>query len=1150
MTLTLLTGRSGTGKSTRLFEYIQNTLAEDMERQCWLLVPEQMTFQAERNLVRAGGGAVTRANVFSFTSLAYQLLDETGGLTERQLGVNGIHALLRRLMHEHEDELQLFHSSRRKSGFVTKLEQFLSECKRYQADCGKMQQVYRHAAEEITDPRLEAKLHDIELMQRKTEEALHGSYVESEDLLRLLQTAVQESGRISSVDIFIDGFHTFSPSEHLVLQLLLEKTNVTAAFTTGGSVKGGTRAAGPMDVFFEPERHALRLADYAEQAGVTVKEEHGTVPFRFENFPAAAHLEAAFEQMKPDPAEEQERVYRWEAVNQRTEIEHIAREIHHLIREHGYRYRETAVVVRSLEQYRDFIDMVFTREQLPHFLDQQRPALDHPLAELLLSSLEAERKSWPFEAVFRAVKTGFFYPEEDQRYVDAGDRLENRALEFGVRGNRWWDGGWQDQLDEDELNLLSVVTAAFSQLHKDLKAAATLKDGAAALYRYLERLDAGSVLERRALAHEQSGRTDKALEHEQVWKEVISLLDDIVEVSGNTPFEKTVFQDMISAGLESMTYSIIPPAFDQVIIADAETSRIPEVRALFLIGINEGIFPQQPDEEGLLEEGERQLLMEGGMELAPGAEEQLAGEKFLFYRALTHASERLYLSYALESSDGSALQPSLFLDWVVERLPDVSLEEKYAALPEHDPEDQKKAVTNEKMAFTHLTLQLKRAEKGYAVPDFWWGLYNQLLQHGSRSRMEQMIRAVQYKNVPESLSTETAASLYGKKFRASVSRFESFQACPFSQYAKYGLQLQERKIRRLEAPDIGILFHDALKDVTNEVRRRGRRFKEMEDPELRTLTHDVTEKLKPQIQRNLMSESHKYEYIFEKLQQVVTKAAFMMAEQDRRQQFVPVGLEVGFGPGMELPPLEIKLDDGTLVDVVGRIDRVDQADTAGGMFLRIVDYKSSSRDLRLDEIYYGLAMQMLVYLDILLENAASWLHVEADAAGMLYFHVHNPMLRQTERVSEEEIEKEMLKQFKMKGLISGDPEVLAASDTSIESGWSDIVPLNIKKDGTPSSAKGSNAVEPEILERMRQFIRTFMKSTAEGIAGGSTALEPYRKKGRTPCMFCSYRAFCQFDPDLETNNYRKLEDIEDKEMIEKWKEEHAIDEQTGRKPMD
>jgi ATP-dependent helicase/nuclease subunit B len=326
-----------------------------------------------------------------------------------------------------------------------------------------------------------------------------------------------------------------------------------------------------------------------------------------------------------------------------------------------------------------------------------------------------------------------------------------------------------------------------------------------------------------------------------------------------------------------------------------------------------------------------------------------------------------------------------------------------------------------------------------------------------------------------------------------------------------------------------------LKLISERLQHEGKEWSELTRQECHELAAFSVDELSLNLQNEILLSSHRHRYLKRKLQQTVERATIILSDHAKASGFAPIGLELAFGPKETLPSLPITLPNGTKMELVGRIDRVDKAMSSKGLLLRIIDYKSSDRDIDLVEVYYGLSLQMLAYLDVVITYATKWLGKEALPAGVLYFHVHNPYVNSTKLLKEDEIENELFKKFKMKGLLLGEEESIKLMDTTLESGHSKIVSAGLKKTGGFYS--NSSVASEQEFETIRNYIRQQFEASGTSITEGKIDISPYKLKDRTPCEFCSYKSVCQFDQAFEENSYRELKKEQDKIVLERMKEE-------------
>jgi ATP-dependent helicase/nuclease subunit B len=759
--------------------------------------------------------------------------------------------------------------------------------------------------------------------------------------------------------------------------------------------------------------------------------------------------------------------------------------------------------------------------------------------------------------VLRCVKTEFLHPLYPDEAAEADnrearrmmDRLENYVLAFGIQGSRWLDDRiWlrdsnpsledfegeagdgneaserRRQEREEREQCRNWIVEPLAGFQQRMKAASTMAEMAEGLFLLLQDTRVPEKLEQWSRMAMESGNMALAREHTQVWESIVDLLDQLVEIVGEEKASLDLFANLLETGLTSLRLAQVPPALDQVLIGSVDRTRSAQMKRCFLLGVNDGVFPARIVEEGVLTEAEREALLEQGLPMAEGSRRRLLDEQFILYSTLCTPSHHLWLSYALADEEGKKLLPSEVIRRIDRKLPDcrkIALQgEPSATMDEAKQLDYFAAPGS---VVSYLALQLRQWRTGEAISPIWWEAYNWFAESPPwRQAMERLRRALFYSNIERPLNRKTSLLLYGETLSASVSRMEMFAACPFSQFAAYGLRLQERRVYRLAAPDIGQLFHAALSVMARCFEREGIEWGALDEPQIRAHAQAAVEGLTPRLQNEILLSSGRYVQISRKLTEIVAAAATMLGVHARRGAFRPIGLELDFGPGKPLPPLSFQLPNGVRMRLRGRIDRVDQAQGNAGLQLRIIDYKSSRKSLQLDELYYGLSLQLIAYLDVVLTHSKRWLGVQANPAGVLYFHVHNPLIASKNALPADRVESEKFKRFKMRGLLLADAETAGLMDDRLLSvfGHSQLVPVALKKDG--QFYQNSSIASTAEWDLLRGHVREELQQIGSLITEGEVGIAPYRLNGQIPCTFCAYRSVCQFDPQYDGNGYRQL----------------------------
>lgn len=1147
MGLQIITGRSGSGKST----YIEDRIIKEENSQptgnpIFYLVPDQMTFQVERRMIRKMGKGSTRIRVLGFNRLAHMILQEQGGHALTHLQQTGVNMLLRKITEEYKSKFSVFEKATGKNGFIDQLYAMVVECKRYGLDDEQIRSIVKR---DDLSTSLKDKFNDFLIIHQQLKKESEGIRLASEDDYKLAINQIHNSLLMQGSLIAVDGFHHFSPLEEAFIGELMDCSEEMLVTLTKDANTENIIDLNPMNLFFETALTEQKLSEIAKEKQIKMFDPiHFQQQVRFSSS-ALDHLELMSNQRPATPMLDHQGIQIYACVNKRAEIRSICREIKRLAREENYRYKDIALLSRNLNEYHDIIELIFQEEEIPVFVDAKRTAVHHSLIEFIRSIMEVFSKNWRYEDVIRCLKTHFVLPLEMNNTEDGLDLLENITLALGINGKQWYEAEeWQKRIsfyrtakegaaDEkvDRIQeLYELMILPLNRFYQEIRRNKTVKDYASTLFEMLIYLKVPEKLASLRDHAEKEGQLQEAKDHDQIWKQMISVLDQAVEACGEEEMAFSTFQKMLDTGLESISFSIIPPAFDQVMAATMATSRLSDIKCTFIIGANDGVIPAKADESTFMTDQERQLLIENDYVFAPAAERQLMSEQFMVYLAETSPTDRLIISYLLSDDEGKAKQPSMIFHQLYEIFPNLKPELKIETPTDAGSDKEEWSFISAPIsARSFMTERLQHWKKGYPIPIFWWSVYNWFIeQENHRSAVETSLASLFYTNDPGSLSTLTAKNLYGDHLTASVSRLEQYNACAFKQFSNYGLRLKDREYFRLEAPDIGILFHDALKELTEALKQEDIPIAELTEGEAVRRSRTIIEGLAPKINRNILKSSNRLNYILSKLEKVVIRAVMILAVQAQRSGFQPEAIELSFGKNGELPPLTYTLSNGSIVELAGRIDRVDTAKTDQGLYIRVIDYKSSKKDIELDEVYYGLSMQMLVYLDALLTHAPDWLGTDAVPAGMLYFHIHNPLVESSSgKLTPEEAEDKIIEKFRMSGLILDEENAVTLTDQTLQPSSSSIIaPIHRKKDG--SLTKRSKTIQKSDIEACRTWIHSKVISSSEAILNGRIAIDPYKKNKEIPCRFCPYHSFCQFDPSVEDMQFRHLQGFNQDEILQ------------------
>ncbi|MHB8125339.1 MAG: helicase-exonuclease AddAB subunit AddB [Desulfitobacteriaceae bacterium] len=1136
MSLRFIYGRAGSGKTRYCLNELKANIISGVTHPLILLVPEQFTFQAERDLITVlETGGILKTEVLSFRRMAFRIFNEVGGITYPHIHSAGKSMIIYRILDKMRGSLKVFAKAADRQGFVNTLTTLFTEFKRYNITPEELEQTSQGFA---PDNPLKDKLVELNSIYAAFEKTLAERYSDADDDLTLAAAKLTFTTMYKGAEIWIDGFAGFTPQEYQVVAKLLQ-TAVRVNISLCTDCLEGAGSSDGTDVFSAVKGTYRKLIKMTKELDIKVEPAVVLVEplFRFKTSAELAHLERNLNAYPYQTYRvKTQDISLFSSVNIFSEIEAAARDIVRLCRDKGLRYRDMALVVRNLAAYERLIQVIFADYEIPYFIDQKIEISNHPLVRLLLSMLDIFNENWSYEAVFRYLKTGLTGVERSSI-----DQLENYVLACGIRGSRWtneqdWtmspglipdgrDSGAQKSALEEINRVRAAISVPLLQFRQQTKGRKKAAEICSALYDFLGEL---GVPERIAATIDQfrtSGQLNLANEASQVWNIVMEVFDQTVEVMGDETFGLERFSNIVKIGLGEYKIGLIPAALDQVLVGSVERSKSHEVKALYILGTNDGVFPAATVEEGILSDLDRATLNQAGLELASDTRTKAFDEQYLVYRALTTAESYLWLSWPIADQEGRTLRPSLIITRLRKLFPAIS-EASNILKPESDLAELE-LVTGKTPAFKQMVSVFRQKAEGKDLRPLWQGVYQWFArQEAWQTKCESARRAFRYKNLSLPVSKAKITALYGEPAYSSVSRLEKYTACPFAYYVQYGLGAKERKIYRMSPPDVGTFMHAVIERFSGYVVEQNLSWREFEREWCTAKVSEIVDEMLEKMQGSGLSGSKRYTALTLRLKRVISRAVWLIAEHIRRSSFDPIGYEMDFADGGKFPPIIIELESGEKIHLTGRIDRVDALKTAEGTYLRIIDYKSGNKDFKLSDVCYGLQVQLITYLDALWQNNGLDISPPVLPGGVLYFRIDDPMVKVQGKISEAEIELAIMKQLKMKGLLLADVKLIKAMDNLIE-GVSLIIPARINKGEVLGK---SSAASLEQFKLLRNYVSKLLKGLCVEIMQGNVAIKPYKKKAITSCSYCGFAAVCQFDTAREENTFKTLYDREDQEV--------------------
>ena len=1112
-------GRAGSGKSYYCLNQINKKLTNDKNNKLIMLVPDQYTFQTEKKLLEyVGEKALLRAEVLSFKRMATRVFDKCGGRAINVIEDSGKNMLIYKLLKDKGEELQYFNRISKQQGFVGIVSKSINEFKKYNIS----EEILKEKELEIENKDLKEKISDLASIYETFNESLHKGYIDSEDILSILAKKLKECELYNEAEIWVDEFTTFTPQQLEVLKVLAKQCkNVNITLCSDGEIQFTEGETDIFDVIKNTENRILKMMQennisYKEPVNLNKKN-----IYRFKDSKELGHIEKyffnyPFKIYKDDCKD----IRLYKANNNYSEIEWVAQDILKLVRDKGYRYKDIAVVCREIDSYDKIISVIFNEYNIPYFLDKKREILSNPLVVLIISALEILVTNWSYESVFKYVKSGLITLETN--FID---KLENYILANGIKGYKWTKDlltSQDEELTQEEIEIfeyMEEIRRPIINLYNKIKGDVTVRKYCTALYEFLLEINAFETMDKWLDDFNNKGMQDKIKEYTQVPAIVMDMLDQAVEVLGDEVVDLKTFSKILISGFEEKEIGVIPMALDQVNIGDIARIKGRDVKVLYIVGANDGVLPSANKDEGILSDEDRIELKSMGIELASDTRSRVFEEQFMVYTALTIPSNYLMITYPMADFEGKSLRPSIIIPRLKKILP--RLKEESEIFNNNLFNDKYHNITAPVPTFNELIEALRREYEKEEIEPYWVETFKWFEENEEfKDRTKIIFNGLNYTNLVEKIPREKIKRLYSNdngRLMFSVSRIEKYAQCPFSYYVQYGLKAKDRKVYEFTAPDLGSFMHDILDQFTNKIRKENILWGDLTKDKCAEIVNElVNSKLKNET-NSILNSNKKYQYFSERFKKTITKSVTVISEQMRKGEFDIFKSEFDFGDFKDSDPIKLELPSKETVYLKGRVDRIDKVDLNGETYIRIVDYKSGSKSFDLNELYYGLQIQLLVYLDAILKNSEQILKTQCMPGGILYFKIDNPIIKSKKALTEEEIQVEVLKKLKMDGLLLKNVELVKSMDRDMET-YSLIIPAAFKKDGDFTST--SSVVTESQFELLRKYVNDKMIEICEEMLSGEVKIEPCKSSKVTYCDYCDYSSICQFDTSIKDNKYK------------------------------
>ncbi len=1140
MSLRFYFGPSGSGKSHRIYEEIMQRAAQEPGRNFLIIVPDQFTMQTQKDLVmRSDRGGILNIDVLSFGRLSHRILEEVGTKEMPVLDDTGKSLVLQKIAADLKEQLPAMGSLLHKQGYIHEVKSAISEFMQYGISTQDMDKLIASAEKRGA---LAMKLRDLKTLYRGFQDYIRDHFITTEETLDVLRRSLVKSKILPDSVVIFDGFTGFTPIQNRLIQELMRVCEETIVTVTIGEEEDPYQMDGEQKLFHLSKKTVADLVKLAAEAEVTRGEDVFVKggPNRFTEAPALCYLEQNLFRYQYEPyTEKQCEIRMFEALSPREEVHQTALYIRKLIREEGLTYRDIAVVIGDLEGYASYVETEFGQLEIPCFLDRTRGIVLNPMIEYIKSALQLYIRDFSYDTVFHFLRSGMADISREEI-----DELENYVIRTGARGYRTYSrlftrkteemqqGSGQEDTEraEETMERLNRIRQQFADTVEILHMAPRAKAGEYVdhLYDFLEQNQVQQKLLNYQQQFEQEGDLAKAREYAQIYRLVMDLLDQIYELLGEEEISLQEFADILEAGFGEITVGTIPQNVDRIVVGDMERTRLKQVKVLFFLGVNDGNIPKNASKGGIISDMDREFLIESGTEMAPSPRQQMYIQRLYLYLNMTKPSERLYLSYAKVNSDGKGIRPSYLIDTVRKLFPQLAVE-----YPQN--RSRLEQIEGRQEGARYLAEELREYADGTLREEERQDFYLMYRAYEADPEGRDRLTAAAFRRYKESgLSRIVARALYGRQLENSVSRLETYAACACRHFLQYGLSLQEREEFGFEVSDMGNVYHAVLENFAGKLAESGRTWWDFDENFATQAIKEAVEGYAATYGETVLYSSARNEYAITRMSRILTRTVLTLQQHLKQGSFQPDDYELSFRFAEDLDSIHVDLSEEEKMHLQGRIDRIDVSEDAEHVYVKVIDYKSGNKKFDLAALYYGLQLQLVVYMNAAMElESRKHPDKEIVPAALLYYHIDDPTIETPVELTQEQINEEILTKLRMNGVVNSDPAVVERLDRFLQD-KSKVIPVEKKKDGSFSARSG--ILSREELHVVSAYVDTKIRQIGREILDGKIAANPYEKGNEEACTYCAYKKVCGFDGSIPGYEKRQLEDLDKQTLMQRMQE--------------
>ena len=1136
MSLRFCFGPSGSGKSHRIYEEIMQRAAEEPGRNFLIIVPDQFTMQTQKDLVmRSDRDGILNIDVLSFGRLSHRILEEVGTKEMPVLDDTGKSLVLQKVAADLKEQLPAMGSLLHKQGYIHEVKSAISEFMQYGISTQDMDKLITSAQKRGA---LAMKLKDLKTLYRGFQDYIRDHFITTEETLDVLRRSLSKSKILKGSVVVFDGFTGFTPIQNRLIQELMRVCAETIVTVTIGVGEDPYKMDGEQKLFHLSKKTVADLEKLAAEAEVERGEDLFVKggPNRFAKAPALHYLEQNLFRYQYEPyAGEQQEIHMFEALSPREEVHQTALYIRHLIREQGMTYRDIAVVIGDLEGYASYVETEFGQLEIPCFLDRTRGIVLNPMIEYIKSALQLYIKDFSYDTVFHFLRSGMSDISREEI-----DELENYVIRTGARGYRTYsrlftrrteelqgNAEESEQAEEKTMERLNRIRQQFMDAVEILHMGSQEKAGdyVSHLYDFLEQNQVQQKLLNYQQQFEKEGDLSRAREYAQIYRLVMDLLDQVYELLGEEEISRQEFADILEAGFGEITVGTIPQNVDRIVVGDMERTRLKQVKVLFFLGVNDGNIPKNASKGGIISDMDREFLIESGTEMAPSPRQQMYIQRLYLYLNMTKPSEQLYLSYAKVNSEGKGIRPSYLIDTVRKLFPAMSVE-----YPQN--RSRLEQIEGRQEGARYLAEELREYVEGTLPEEERQDFYLMYRAYEADAAGRDLLTRAAFRRYRESgLSRIVARALYGQQLENSVSRLETYAACACRHFLQYGLSLQEREEFGFEASDMGTVYHAVLENFAGKLAESNLTWWDFTEDFAAKAVKESVEAYAAIYGETVLYSSARNEYAITRMSRILTRTVLTLQKHLKQGSFQPDDYELSFRFAEDLDSIHVDLSEDEKMHLQGRIDRIDVSEDAEHVYVKVIDYKSGNRKFDLAALYYGLQLQLVVYMNAAMEmESRKHPDKEIVPAALLYYHIDDPTIETPVELTDEQINEQILAKLRMNGVVNSDPGVVERLDRYMQD-KSVVIPVEKKKDGSFSARSG--VLSREEMQLISSYVDAKIRSIGREILDGKIAANPYEKGNEEACTYCAYKKVCGFDGSIPGYEKRQLEDLDKQALMQR-----------------